>query len=150
MKKCIKTLIALITMIFCFSIVAYAAENDHRIGENNDETLTIFDGSIAPLYEITCPSGKHNMKSNRVGVAANSSGQTVFRGYCYQCSNCYLVLCSERDPRTTHTLGRYCFYMAYEPVGTAGCVVNNASIQSFTGDLRTDSFWQGFQFSKGV
>lgn len=77
-------------------------------------------------------------------------GLTVFRGFCYQCQNCYLVLCSESDPYFSRTLGRYCFYMAYEPIGTVGCTVKNAKIETFTGDVRFDSFWQGFVFRKGA
>lgn len=90
------------------------------------------------------------MKSNGIGIAKDHSGNTVFRGYCYQCSHCYLVLCSERDPRDSHTLGKYCFYMAYEPIGAYGCIIDDAAIETFNGDVRTDSFWQGFVFVKGL
>lgn len=135
-------------MIMSMATSAFAKSNNQFI--EGDEGLTILDGSIVPLYDVSCPGGKHNMKSNGVGRAMDSSGKTIFNGACYQCSNCYLVLCSESDPQRTHTLGRYCFYMAYEPIGTAGCVVRGAQIESFYGDVRTDSFWQGFIFTKGV
>jgi len=41
--------------------------------------------------------------------------------------------------------------MAYEPIGITGIIINNATyIEEFNGDTRTDSFWQGFEFIKGL
>jgi len=99
---------------------------------------------------MASPIGKHNMKSNGIGKAYNSSGNLEIDGYCYQCSYCYLVLISERDPCYQYSLGKYATTMAYEPIGTYGCVLYNAAINAFYGDRRQDSYWQGFQFSKGL
>lgn len=91
------------------------------------------------------------MKSNGKGVVYDTSGNRVINGYCYQCSNCFLVLASQHDPRISHTLGKYHFHMAYEPIGITGIIINNATyIEEFNGDTRTDSFWQGFEFIKGL
>lgn len=148
MKKRISLVIVSILMVLCTATGALAG--GHEKDPSDIEGLTVFDGAVSSLYEITCPGGKHDMKSNGIGTALDGSGKTVFRGFCYQCQNCYLVLCSESDPYFSRTLGRYCFYMAYEPIGTVGCTVKNAKIETFTGDVRFDSFWQGFVFRKGA
>ena len=136
-----------LVLTFCSSMIAFAK------GPNSESDMYIVNlkDGISPHWDLTCPGGKHRMKSNGKGVVYDTSGNRVINGYCYQCSNCFLVLASQHDPRISHTLGKYHFHMAYEPIGITGIIINNATyIEEFNGDTRTDSFWQSFEFIKGL
>jgi hypothetical protein len=108
-------------------------------------------GVVTPDYIVSCPDGPKHLMEGR-GFARvfegtlQNPGNLIFYGFTNQCTNCYLVLASEGNPRGSGILGRYRLDSYSYNVSNNGTYFYGGIDGSFTGNLLQDSFWAGFSF----
>lgn len=144
-KSLVKILMMLIVALMVLPSSSFAEaghlshdhdNHDHHDHEDAHEDVSMElkkDDEYSIMY-VPCPGGgKHYMTSHGTGKVRDSSGKTIIDGYAHQCSKCYEVIISERQPRVGWTsLGKYAVKTVGHRLTTAYIMTNPSKIGTNT------------------